>query len=544
MGENNGDQIIPEKENGINKNTLLCGVIFAVYAILTFIGAVNHELWFDEAQAWVIVRDNDIKGIFHALGYEGHPPLWYLILYIPAHMGLPCTIMPFISWFVTAIAGAVVMFKAPFHVVTKSAILFSGGFLFVNSIMSRSYCLINLFIVLIALVYPKRKQFPILYGMLIGLLANTHICMSGFIGIIGIFMLIDLFKGFKTNGAKQNIKELTGLAVAGIGVLAMVIPLLSSASLNSETSKMTLSAFDVISAFPKSFMNISLSLFNYSFWGVIRIESLAAGLFSGFMAAVFAAMIIVMRHKTRPFLMLLFFWIFYVITTEIMWITIPSRALIFTAMFLIIAWIGEAEPQNNAVKIWSKIDLKTDTKMIRKIIEFIKSSDENFRRSYIVMITAILLISVPTGAYYLFSDYAKSFSLVEGALEYIQDSLPENSVIITRNDGLTEYSAYMPECKLYALEYARFYTYTSHEAVPEEISYSKIYDDLKEYDDLYFVYVYSDIDYPAIHRNVVYSERAGMPYATNARYIEILEFDLTEENVEKIIDPEFQNLRV
>ncbi|MDE6746401.1 MAG: hypothetical protein K2J72_07160, partial [Oscillospiraceae bacterium] len=144
-------------EKKLNKNTAVCGAIFVLYALLTLIGALNHEFWFDEAQAWTIARDNTIGGIFYQLGYEGHPPLWYLILYVFSHMGFECTVMSIISWFITAVAAAVVMFKAPFHIVTKAALLFSGGFLFLNSVMSRVYCLINLLVVLTAWLYPKRR---------------------------------------------------------------------------------------------------------------------------------------------------------------------------------------------------------------------------------------------------------------------------------------------------------------------------------------------------------------------------------------------------
>lgn len=511
----------------LEKNTVLCCVIFAVYTVLTFIGAANHELWFDEAQAWLIARDNTISGIFHQIGYEGHPPLWYMILYVPSHLGLPCTVMPYISWFITAAAGAIIMFKAPFHIAARSAVLFSGGFLFLNSVMSRVYCLINLIIVLIACLYPHRKKYPILYGLLIALLANTHICMSGFIGIIGIFMIIDLFKDFRSKGTKQNFKEITGLAIAGIGVLMMVIPLINSLSLNVFTSDGTVSASGIINSFVGSFINISVSIVTY-----VRNTGLLmmAGYFlAGIMGIAFVIMIIIMRHKTRPFLMLVLFWVFYTIATEIFWATIPNRALIFAEMYFVIAWIAEYEPQNNSVRIWEKFNFQADTKAFQKLIEFIKRSDKNFRDSYIILLTSIMLISVPCGAYYLFSDYAKPFSLSEAEAEYIRDNIPEESVIVTYNDSIcSQISAYLPEYKFYSTEYERFYTYCSHEKIIE-ITSSEIYDDLKEYNDLYFVYACSDADYVSGNRKVIYSIRGGMPYETNALYFEISEYELNNE---------------
>ncbi len=224
-------------EKKLDKNKIICGGIFFLYAVVTLVGALNHELWFDEAQAWTIARDNDIAGIFRQLRYEGHPPLWYLILYVFSHLGFKCTVIPVISWFVTAAAGAVIMFKAPFNTLIKAAVLLSGGFLYFNSVMSRVYCLINLAVVLIAWLYPKRREHPVLFGLLVALLANTHICVSGFIGILGLFMITDLFKGFKTNSPKQNAMEIIGLAIAGVGVLTMVLPLIGSLSLNYTTSK-------------------------------------------------------------------------------------------------------------------------------------------------------------------------------------------------------------------------------------------------------------------------------------------------------------------
>lgn len=517
----------------LEKNMLLYGVIFAVYAVLTFIGAVNHELWFDEAQAWVIARDNTISGIFRQIGYEGHPPLWYMILYIPSHLGLPCTVMPYISWFITAIAGALIMFKAPFHIVTKAAVLFSGGFLFLNSVMSRVYCLINLFIVLIVLVYPNRKKYPVLYGFLIALLANTHICVSGFIGIIGIFMLTDLFKGLKANGAKQNIKEIAGLAVAGAGVLTMVIPLLNSLSLNSSTSEISMSVSVFISSFAEGLINVSRAVLNYgvqlggSFAGIVGI---AEFVFSGFMAAAFIAMIIVMRHKTRPFLMLLFFEVFYIITTEVFWLTIPNRALVFVTMFFAVLWLSECEQENNSADMWNKIDLKADSAALKKLIEFVKRADTHFRNSYVVLITAIMFISVPMGAYYLFSDYAKSFCPSEAAAEFVRENIPEGSVFVTDKESCAEISAYLPEYKFYSTEYGRFYTYCTHENAPdEEVPQTQIYDDLKDLDKLYHMYICPDIDYLAGSREYINIIRDGMPYGTNARYVEIAEYDLKQE---------------
>ena len=42
-----------------------------------------HEKWADEAQAWLIARDLDLRTLwFHELRYEGSPGLWHTILWV------------------------------------------------------------------------------------------------------------------------------------------------------------------------------------------------------------------------------------------------------------------------------------------------------------------------------------------------------------------------------------------------------------------------------------------------------------------------------
>ncbi|MDE7304134.1 MAG: hypothetical protein K2N60_12540 [Oscillospiraceae bacterium] len=513
----------------LNKNTAVCIAIFALYALLSLIGALNHELWYDEAQAWTITRDNTIGGIFHQLSYEGHPPLWYLILYVFSHTGFECTVIPIISWVITAAAAAVVMFKAPFHIVTKAALLFSGGFLFFNSVMSRVYCLINLLAVLTAWLYPKRKAHPILFGILIALLANTHVCISGFIGIMGIFMITDLFKGFRTNTAKQNAAEIAGLAISGAGVLLMVIPLLHSVSLNGTTSKFNYTFRFAVGAALDSFSDISMSLLLYDN------KNLFMFFVAGIMAVLLFAEFILMRHKTRPFLMLVFFTVFYIITSQILWYTIQNRAHIFVLMFFVTAWIAESEPQNGAGKIWTKFNFKTETKAIENIIGFVQKLDKGYMRYFNIILTAVLIVSVPAGARFLFGDYIGSFSPSKKAAEYIKNNFPANTVFVTEDEVVPSLAAYLLDYRFYSKDFGRFYTYNEHKNHPENLSYESIYNDLKDCENVYYIDVHVEIDFIPSNRKVVYIIRDGMPYGGNICYVEISEFDLDKE-IKSVID--------
>lgn len=179
--------------------------------------------------------------------------------------------------------------------------------------------------------------------------------------------------------------------------------------------------------------------------------------------------------------------------------------------------------------MWSEINTKIETRVIKKIIDFIRRSDEGFKRSFNIIMTLILIIPIPTGAYFLFRDYVKPFSPSETAAGYIKENFPENSVFITGDKIAPFLSAYLPEYNFYSLDYGEFYTYCCHKKLPENISYQKIYNDLKNCENIYFLNAYVEIDFIQSNRNIIYSIRDGIPFGVNIRYIEISEFDLEKE---------------
>src|SRR4051812_45032534 len=55
------------------------GLFAALLAVMKF----KHEMYLDEGQAWLIARNS--SGLFDLVGhlhYEGHPALWYLMLFL------------------------------------------------------------------------------------------------------------------------------------------------------------------------------------------------------------------------------------------------------------------------------------------------------------------------------------------------------------------------------------------------------------------------------------------------------------------------------
>ncbi len=59
-----------------------CRLLIAAFFALGLVQIFHHPLWQDEWQAWLVVRDSpSLFELFRNLRYEGHPALWYLVLY-------------------------------------------------------------------------------------------------------------------------------------------------------------------------------------------------------------------------------------------------------------------------------------------------------------------------------------------------------------------------------------------------------------------------------------------------------------------------------
>ncbi|MBR0510949.1 MAG: hypothetical protein IJJ81_00055 [Ruminococcus sp.] len=81
-------ELFTVKDNGPKDKITGLIVLFLYTAGIIFITSF-HELWFDETQAWLIAKSASYKEIFTYIPhYEGHPPLWHLILAVFAKTAL------------------------------------------------------------------------------------------------------------------------------------------------------------------------------------------------------------------------------------------------------------------------------------------------------------------------------------------------------------------------------------------------------------------------------------------------------------------------
>lgn len=212
-----------------NKYNIL---IMIIYSIVSFVILMFHEMWRDEAQAWLIARDLNPLEIIKQMKYEGHFVLWYFILVPFAKLGFSYKTINIISWLIVLPAVWLILKKAPFKSWIKVLFIFSYPMLYLYPSISRCYCLIPLAIVLIAITYQNRMKEPIKYMLSIVLLANTHIIMYGLVGMLLLTFFIEVILNRNKNTKIENKRIIISFIIAGILILLIILPLFTSLTSN------------------------------------------------------------------------------------------------------------------------------------------------------------------------------------------------------------------------------------------------------------------------------------------------------------------------
>jgi len=187
-------------------------VALLLYAAMVVVVEMHHEPWRDEADAWLLARDADLSTFFHRMGLSGTPGLWHTMLIPLARTGLPYGSQAVLHLIIAICAAAIILWKAPFPIALRIALIFSYYLSYEYSVIVRSYALGILLLVCAAALYPRRFDKPILWGLLVALLANTNTHSLIIAAMIGA--------GYVLDGVLRRERWLTGAAVMLIGGLA------------------------------------------------------------------------------------------------------------------------------------------------------------------------------------------------------------------------------------------------------------------------------------------------------------------------------------
>ena len=150
--------------------------LFGLFAVLLALITSHHEMWRDEMQAWLIVRDNpSLRDLFHLLRYEGHPALWYLLLYIPARISWNPVSMQVINYVLAVAEAWLILSARKLHWTVRALAIWSFFVFYEYGAVARSYMLAMLLLTAATRCFVGERQHRKLGILFLALAMNTHV---------------------------------------------------------------------------------------------------------------------------------------------------------------------------------------------------------------------------------------------------------------------------------------------------------------------------------------------------------------------------------
>jgi hypothetical protein len=174
-------------------------IVLLAYSCVVLFTVRYHEKWADEAQAWLIARDLDLKTIwFHELRYEGSPGLWHTILWVAQHIfHAPYAALGYIGVAFAIAGAAVLVFKAPFPWFVRWPLAFTYVMVYQYAVIARPYTILPLLCFLVAIFF-KDVIHPERITAVLVLLGNLSLHGTILAGCFGLLYLIQAIKSWRT----------------------------------------------------------------------------------------------------------------------------------------------------------------------------------------------------------------------------------------------------------------------------------------------------------------------------------------------------------
>lgn len=359
-----------------------CDVItLIIYLLGVCTVSFFHEPWFDEAQSWAIARSGTIKEIlFEIPHYEGHPPLWHLILAPFAKLGAPYELsLAAVNIFFMTLAVAVLLFKSPFPKLIRCLLPFNFFLFYQYGVVSRPYCILVLAIFLAAACYKNRNEHPVKYLLCLALMCAVHSYGIIIAGCLCIVWLIEIFTEYKKSGKLADILKdrrcwlMFCLLIFAMLVMAAIVPdenvYLGGKMSNETEKKFDFSCINILFCFVIFSDSIITSFFNYA--GVP--SEIASQIPVIVVSILLVALFVTITYRNKKLLTFLLPYGVLSIFGSFVYIS-PHHIGVITAFVIFVLWIivdenGKVLLPEYMNKISAKIGKKL--KVILKAIAFL-----------------------------------------------------------------------------------------------------------------------------------------------------------------------------
>ena len=189
-------------------------MVFSLYVIVAGFAIARHELSGDEIHSWNIVKaSGNISDLINNTRYEGHPPVWYLILWSISKFTHNLVYVQIAQLIIASSVVFIVLFYSPFSLITRILIPFGYYFLFEYGILSRNYAIGVLPAFCVCYILQKDFKYKLLlYYALLFFMSNTHLLALLLAGSLHFYFLLLNFEQ-KKKVSKLFLHILLGILV-------------------------------------------------------------------------------------------------------------------------------------------------------------------------------------------------------------------------------------------------------------------------------------------------------------------------------------------
>jgi hypothetical protein len=171
---------------------ILPWLVFVVYLVIAAFTMSHHELWGDELHSWNLAKgSNSFWELMQNRRYEGHPPVWYIILWGITRFTHNPECMQWVHFCIAALVVYLILFRSPWPLMMKILIPFGYYFLYEYTIISRNYSPGLLAGFLLCMVLQKEFRYRLLiYYLLLFIMSYTHLLALILAGCIHLYFLL------------------------------------------------------------------------------------------------------------------------------------------------------------------------------------------------------------------------------------------------------------------------------------------------------------------------------------------------------------------
>jgi hypothetical protein len=246
---------------------ILPWLVFAVYLVIASFTMMHHELWGDELHSWNMAKtSNNFLELIQNRRYEGHPPVWHIILWTITRFTHNPEYMQWLHLCIAVVAVYFVLFRSSLPFIIRMLIPFGYYFLYEYAVLSRNYMPGVLAGFLLCIVLQKDFRYKLgVYYFLLLVMSYTHLLALILAGCIHLYFLLSAIE-LKKKPAFFILNILLGFIIFVSAIYLIRPPADSDLSVGSWISRWNTSQLIIsIQAPLRAFVPLP-AWWEYNFW--------------------------------------------------------------------------------------------------------------------------------------------------------------------------------------------------------------------------------------------------------------------------------------